>query len=411
MLSSPFAESIPAGTVTCVITVDDPQPRLRRTGWPRLPAPVRKVLLELLIHGAMPRAELAERLGISRPTVTRLTRTLIAERLVFEGESELRSSKGRPSELLYVHGGGRHFLGVKLTGDHLYAVLTDLRASVVATADERLVSRRVSDVVMQIAGVARRLAAEGPEITAVGVTLAGTMSRRVDPPVVVESAYLGWHGVSLAADLASATGLPTTVENDVQALTSAEHWFGAGAGLDSMALITVGVGIGCGLIVANELLAGAHDMPGRISHLSVTPTGPTCDKGHQGCAAGYLMSHSIAVAGGSPSDTYEDVLRRAQHGDVHATRVFEDAGYALGAVIGTVCNLVDPQKVLLTGDGLPLYELAAGRVWDGVASTFEGDPAGIDLDVQPFDFSEWARSAAAVAIRATISERGIVAPA
>ena len=102
--------------------------------------------------------------------------------------------------------------------------------------------------------------------------------------------------------------------------------------------------------------------------------------------------------------TYEQAVARARAGDPAAKEVFDNAGYALGVLIGTAANLLDPRKVLLTGDGLPLYEVSPDRVADGVKASYEADPALIDLDVQPFDFTEWARSGAALAIRAVLTQ-------
>ncbi|MEO6086774.1 MAG: MarR family transcriptional regulator [Umezawaea sp.] len=88
--------------------------------WPGLSEIGRQVLLEVLIHGAMPRAEIADRLNLSRPTLTRVTKALVLDGLLVEGGTELRSAMGRPSEMLHVRGEARHFLGVKLTSDRLY---------------------------------------------------------------------------------------------------------------------------------------------------------------------------------------------------------------------------------------------------------------------------------------------------
>ncbi|MFD1150292.1 ROK family transcriptional regulator [Saccharothrix hoggarensis] len=362
--------------------------------WPDLPEVARDVLLEVLIHGAMLRAELATRLRLSRPTLTRATRTLVLAGLLVEGGTELRSSTGRPSELLRVRGEAHHFLGVKLTGDRLFASVTDLTATVVGTAEEPLRSTDPDDVVARIADVAATL----PAVTGIGVTLGGI----VHDGVVAQAEFLGWEDVPLVARVAEATGVPTSADNDVQALTSAEQWFGAGAGLTSMALITVGAGVGCGLVVGGRLVEGSHGLPPRVAHILVDPSGPECGYGHRGCASSYLMTH-VMLRGLDGPPTYEEAVERALAGDPDAKRVFDDAGYALGVLIGTVANLVDPQKVLLTGDGLPLYEVSAARVRDGIEATFEADTALIDLDVRPFDFSEWARSAAALAIRTTLT--------
>lgn len=362
--------------------------------WPALTEAARDVLMDLLVHGAMPRAEIAHRLRLSRPTLSRVTKTLVTAGLLIEGATELRSPTGRPSELLHVRGESHHFLGVKLTGDRLYAAVTDLTAAVVASVEEPLRSTGPDDVVAQVAEVA----AGFDGLTGLGVTLGGV----VRGGVVAEAAFLGWTDVPLTAALTAATGLPTAVDNDVQALTAAEHWFGAGAGADSMVMITVGAGVGTGLVVDGRLVRGAHGLPPRFSHVLVAPDGPECGYGHRGCASSFLMTHMILrQLDGSP--TYEEAVERARSGEPRAREVFDAAGYALGVLIGHAANFLDPRKILLTGDGLPLYEVARALVHEGIADTYEEEPALIDLDVRPFDFGEWARSAAALSIRSTVT--------
>ncbi|MFI9007958.1 ROK family protein [Actinosynnema sp. NPDC053489] len=362
--------------------------------WPRLTEVARDVLLEVLVHGPLSRAEIAARLRLSRPTLTRVTRTLVSHGLLVEGDTKPRATAGRPSELLHVRGPAHRFLGVKLTADRLFATATDLTATPLATTDEPLPSRDPDEVVGRIADLARRF----PGLTGIGVTLGGN----VFDGLVTRDEFLGWTDVPLARAVARAAGVPTAADNDVQALTAAEHWFGPGAGLRSMAVITVGAGVGTGLVVAGGLVTGTHGRPPQFSHTLVDGKGPLCGCGRRGCISSYLMTHvMLRRLSGRPG--YDEALRRVRAGDPEARQVFGEAGYALGVLIGTVANVVDPQKVLLTGDGLPLYEVSAPLVHDGIEDTFEDDPALIDLDVRPFDFSEWARSGAALAIKATIT--------
>ncbi|MFE2757959.1 ROK family protein [Actinosynnema sp. NPDC059335] len=362
--------------------------------WPTLPPVARDVLLEVLIHGPRSRAGLADRLRLSRPTLTRVTRTLVAEGLLVEGDTKPRPTVGRPSETLHVRAAAHRFLGVKLTAERLFATLTDLTATPLATAEEPLRSHDPDAVAGQIADVAARF----PGLTAIGVTVGGI----VLDGLVARHEFLGWTDVPLKAEVTRLTGVPTAVDNDVQALTAAEHWFGPGAGLTSMAVITVGAGVGTGMIVDGRLLAGAHGLPPHFSHTLVDGKGPLCGCGRRGCISSYLMTHvMLRRLAGRP--TYDEALERVHAGDPLARRVFDEAGYALGVLIGTVANAFDPQKVLLTGDGLPLYEVASPLVHDGIEDTYEDDPDLIDLDVRPFDFSRWARSGAALAIKATIT--------
>ncbi|MEV1121876.1 ROK family transcriptional regulator [Actinosynnema sp. NPDC049800] len=374
--------------------MSDAATRSVTSSWPKLPEVTRDVLLEVLIHGPLSRAEIADRLRLSRPTLTRVTRSLVAKGLLVEGDTRPRASAGRPSEMLHVRGAAHRFLGVKLTAERLFATVTDLTATPVATAEEPLRSCGPDEVVAQIAAVARRF----PGITGIGVTLGGI----VLDGLVARDEFLRWTDVPLKAAVSAATRVPTAVDNDVQALTAAQHWFGPGAGLRSLAVITVGAGVGTGLIVDGRLVAGSHGLPPHFSHTLVDARGPQCGCGRRGCISSYLLTHVI-LRRLTDNPAYDEALDRVRAGDPQARQVFDEAGYALGVLIGTVANVIDPQKVLLTGEGLPLYEVSSPLVHDGIEDTYEDDPDLIELDVRPFDFTEWARSGAALAIKETIT--------
>jgi DNA-binding Lrp family transcriptional regulator len=152
----------------------------------------RGTLRELLVHGPKSRAEIARELGMSRASLTRVTRTLMEQGLVTDGAVELRGATGRPSGVLHIRSEGRRFLGVKLTGDRLFAVVTDLTAQALAEHDEPLASRSVEDAVAQIGGAFERLAGQHPGIAAVGIGLAGDVAFAGGRQIVRKSPFLGW---------------------------------------------------------------------------------------------------------------------------------------------------------------------------------------------------------------------------
>lgn len=366
-------------------------------------AAVRAALLEVLIHGELPRAEIARRLHLSRASLTRITRQLVDDGFLIEGETRLMAQTGRPSEMLALRAEARRFLGIKLTGDRLYAVVTDLSATIVASADHALVSSDPADVVAQIVDVAAQYRGQWPDLVAIGIAIAGRVAKHPDGAVVEESGFLQWTDVPLGALVADATGLPCAVENDVQALTATEHWFGAGAGIDDMALITVGAGIGCGLVLGGHVVEGAHARSGQVSHTIVDEAGPHCGLGHRGCASSVLVNSAIVDAYRQPGADYDGVVAAARAGDAIALAAFADAGRALGVLIATVVNLVDPKKVVLTGDGIAVHELGGGALRAALAERLDKEAVGVDLDVRLWDFSEWARAGAGVAIRAQLA--------
>jgi predicted NBD/HSP70 family sugar kinase len=364
---------------------------------------VKAALLEVLIHGELPRAEIARRLHLSRASLTRITRILVDGGLLTEGGTRLMAQTGRPSEMLRLRAEARHVLGIKLTGDGLFAVVTDLAATAVASVERPLPSADPEDVVAEIADVASGFRADFPDIVAVGVALAGRVHRRGDGPFVEISEWLGWHDVPLGAMVREAVGLPCAVENDVSALTATEHWFGAGTGVDDMALITVGVGIGCGLVLNGSPVEGAHARAGLLSHTIVDEAGPYCGLGHRGCVASLLSSGAIVGAYRMVGIDYAGVVAAARGGDAVARAIFADAGRALGVLIAAVANLVYPLLVVVWGDGIAVVELGGDAMRAELERRLDNGAVPVDIDVRTWDFSEWARAGAGIAIRSMLS--------
>ncbi|WP_431279589.1 hypothetical protein [Leifsonia poae] len=131
-----------------------------------------RVMLEILIHGPLSRVELAERLGLSGPSLTRLTKPLIAEGRLFEGAPQARPA-GRPLQPLDLDPASEHFAGVKLTADTVYAVITDLRGAVRAEEEQPLTDHAPDVVADAVAALVRGLGAPFGRISGVGISLGG----------------------------------------------------------------------------------------------------------------------------------------------------------------------------------------------------------------------------------------------
>ena len=370
--------------------------------WPYLADAERAALRELLIHGPLSRAEIARRIAVSRASLTRATRVLIENAMVVEGETALRSAMGRPSELLVVREDTHHFLGVKLTGDAVFVVVTTLGAKVVAAVEEPLDSTDVAATVEQIGRIHDRLSADYDDIHAAGICLAGDMVDVDGHQIVTFSYFLRWRDVPLADLLRARLGIPVTADNDVRALTAVEHWFGAGAGTEALALLTVGAGIGVGLVIDDRIVTGRNGRAGSLDHLLIDLDGPDCGRGHRGCASVFLPAESIVSAIGISGLDYPGAVELARAGHPGAIGAFGDAGHTLGVLIATVLNAYDPEKVILTGEGLAVMELAGDRVRAAIARDRVPSERPVPLDVQPFEFTEWARAGAVLALRTVL---------
>ncbi|NED98017.1 ROK family transcriptional regulator [Phytoactinopolyspora alkaliphila] len=367
--------------------------------WNGLTDPARSVALEVLHHGPLSRAELARRLSLSAGSLTRLSKPLLDIGVLTEIGTDAERRIGRPAVLLDVVPSSRHFIGVKLTGDEAHAVLTTLRAEVVASERAPLTSHRPEDVVAIVTRLVQDLSDHVDGVAALGVSFGGTS---LDSATVASAFYLEWTDVPLARMLADATGIPAVIENDVVAVTEAEHWFGAGRQCERFAVITIGVGIGYGLVVHDRLVTSLDVGIGLIGHVPLDPLGPRCPLGHRGCAYAMLsipaIRSSVSVAHGRDV-SYDECLDLAVAGDPPARRVIDDAGGALGQLVALVANLTMPHKVMVAGDGVRLAHVARPAVLRRIRDQRDPRAAPVDLDVQEFGFLEWARGAAVIAIQ------------
>lgn len=373
-----------------------PQP-----SWPILSPAERSVLVEILVNGPASRADLSRKLGWSPASLTRIGRLLVGRGIVTEIDASPPNKMGRPSMPMDVDVDAAHLIGVNLTATTMHLVRTDLRARIIEQRDIELSDTDPVAVAGAIVGAVEEQRAQDVSLLAVGISLAGPVSSTSE--IIRTSPFLGWADVPLVQMIRRRTRLPTVVENDVRALTAAEHWFGAAAGCSDFVLVTIGAGVGCGIVVDHRLVEGLAGGSGQIGHLPVTSSGPLCERGHRGCLRSYLASSSIitqvSLGTGRTGLSYDDVLELSSGGDPVARRVVTDAARALGRLIGTLAAVSSPQKVLISGEGVRLAESMMDIVCAEaeLAQHWTLDP--VSIEVSPFTFTEWARGAAVMGLR------------
>ncbi|MFF4272195.1 ROK family protein [Streptomyces sp. NPDC001536] len=366
-----------------------------------------QVFTTVLSQGPLARLEVARRVGLSAAAVTKAVRPLIEAGYLVEGaDEEARPALGRPANLVRVAGGRALFIGVKVTGGEIIGVLTDLCCRIRVARHVPLSDRSAKAVLASIADLVQDLLteADGVPVLGLGIAVSGDVDRTEG--TVRYSPFLDWRDVPLAELATLTTGLPVTVDNDVRALTVAEQWFGAGAGLSDFAVVTVGAGIGCGLVVHGRVVAGAHGVAGEIGHVTVDPDGPLCHCGNRGCVEAIAGEAAIVrriqeITGVELADAAE-ALTLARRGVAGAREVYARAGEAIGRGIATVANLLGPERVIISGEGLAAYDLFAGQIRDAFVAAAFGSAAQCDVQTRPLPFEEWARGAAATAIQSFV---------
>ncbi|GHH85794.1 ROK family transcriptional regulator [Streptomyces capitiformicae] len=378
--------------------------------WLPLSPGERSVAIQVLVHGPLSRTELARRLGLSAGSLTRLTKPLIESGLLIEtaegaAPSEARQAEarqGRPSQPLDIVAESRTFIGFKITEDMVYGVVTTLRSDIITRYDRPLTTHEPECVADLLAGMAAELARTHPSLAGIGIGVGGLVQRRA---VVGESPFLEWRDVPLAELVEERTGLPVVVENDVAALVEAETWFGAGRGLDRFVVLTIGAGIGYGLVLGGKRVPCAEEDRGFGRHWIIDPTGPLTPDGERGSAVSLLSIPSIRYqvqAATGRGTTYEEVLAGAAAGEPLPARVIDEAGRALGTLVAQIANFVMPQKILLAGEGVGLMEVAGKAVDEAVRAGRHPLAAPVPLETKVSDFHDWAQGAAVLAIQVLV---------
>lgn len=368
------------------------------------------VFMSLLSFGPSTRAEVADRMGISLAAVTKAVRPLLAAGMLAEGRlKEPAAGAGRPIQPLCVQPDWGYFGGAKFTADEIVAALVDLTGVPRATRREPLRSRDPDDAAQQLGELLRRLCTEAgitiDDVRCLGAALSGDVDSQTG--IVRFSPFLHWDSVPLVASVEAATGVMTVIENDVRALTVVEAFFGAGVGASSLAVVTVGTGIGCGLYLDGSVLVGANGVSGELGHLPVGDPDVPCYCGGHGCleavAAEPAILRQVSAVAGRQIASMADAAALAQEGNAAVNDLIVHAGQLIGRGLAALTNLVGPERIVLTGEEMSGQEAFQRHLREAFAAQAYGAAAGCEIIVRQHPFEDWARGAAAVALRSYVS--------
>ncbi len=368
------------------------------------------VLNVIKAEGPISRKDVSHRSGLSAATVTDITADLMIEDLVYE-KAQGDSHKGRPPILLALNPRGGYVVGLKLTESQVTGALTDLEATVLAKRTIPLAGHGQDDAVEALADAVRGLLADGRirknQLLGVGVGLAGTVD--AERGMLRQSPHFGWRDVPLGEMLQRRVRVPVWIDNDVNTLTLTEKWFGEGHGIDDFLTVTVGRGVGMGIVVNGQVYRGMVGGAGEFGHTVVDPDGPPCDCGKRGCLETFVADPALlrlaaqAVARGEippPIDRVEDLIAQAEAGNPAARAILARAGEILGRGIANLVNLFNPQRIIISGEGVragdwlfgPMRSTIAREVMPGLADMTE-------IRIDTWGDDAWARGAASLVLR------------
>jgi N-acetylglucosamine repressor len=353
-------------------------------------------------HGPISRTEIAEVTHLSPATITGIMGKLIRLGLAREREGGI-STGGRPPVLVEIDRDAGCVVGVKLTESQIVAALTDLSAETLAERSAPLGDDRSPEAVAAVLSeTVLQLRAEAPDrrFFGVGIGLAGAIDRRAG--VCRFSPFLPWRDVPLRSLLEPRIGCPVVIENDVSALTLAERWFGGGTGYSDFLVVTIGRGVGMGMVLDGRLYRGGQGAGGEFGHITMDPDGPECDCGKRGCLEALVgepaLVRQIKQTCGSDM-TLGQGAALARDGDAGAKQVFARAGTTLGLALAGVVNLLNPTRVIVGGEGVQTLDVMLPSMRESMAAhCFDGLFDDLDLVVEPWGDDAWARGAAGLVL-------------
>lgn len=355
-----------------------------------------EVYRDLLHHGPRARTDLAAGLGLSGPTITRLTREMLDGGLLRE-LPPVPQAKGRPQQPLEVAEDHARFLGVKITADSVHAAVVTVRGE---PLEERSVplSRPAPELVeATTAELCRELLAAHPRVAGAGVGIGAQVD---GAGTVVSSSMLGWsQPVALGPRLEAALGVPVTLGNDFHALLEGLAWSGPSRGLRSIAVVTIGAGVGVGSVQDGQVHRGRRHLAG------VTGSLPTITRDGRGLPLRDLAStaHVLEAARArgldlDPAGGLAPLLAAGAVGDERALDVAADVAHGVAVAGAGLVGVLDPEALVLGGEGVGLLRLDPGFE-DTLRSRLSRVMRDVDLRLLPDDFDDWARGAGVLAVR------------
>jgi len=335
----------------------------------------RHVIDALRESGSASRAELARITGLSRSTVSTIVADLLDSGLAGErdGHPDGAAHAGRPPVMVSLNERAGIALGIDFGHRHLRVAVSDLSHEVLAetwremdvdhSAEHGLdAAAEFVEQVLTEAGAGRS------RVIGVGMGLPAPIDRG-SGAVQAASILPGWVGVDAAGEASVRLEMPVKVENDANLGALAELMWGAAKGRTEVAYIKVSTGIGAGLISDGRLQHGVGGSAGEIGHTLVADTGPVCRCGNRGCLETLASSRAIAAL---LSDSRREeissrrLLELCEGGDSAAQRLIGDAGRAIGLAVANLCNLVNPQCVIVGGELSAAGEVLLGPLRETV---------------------------------------------
>lgn len=312
----------------------------------------RQILEFIRKNGPSTKREIAQKLGISITTVaTFITELLNENRINTSGNAA--SIGGRKSELYRLNPDSLYVIGVDLQVDRIITLLINLQGKVLGVdevkfsqSDELLIATSLHQAILRICDFTK---IPYSKIAGIGIGIPGIVNHHTG--IIEFAPNLGWKNVNLPSIIPA--DLPVIVENEARAAVVGEFNFGSAQGYANVIYVSLGLGVGTGLILNNSLFYGHNYLAGEFGHMAIVPNGLPCRCGKNGCWEVYASNNAALKLyqqySGVELNSYDELLDLFFKEDQIATRVFDEIITYLGLGIANLINGLNPEMIIIGG--------------------------------------------------------------
>jgi predicted NBD/HSP70 family sugar kinase len=362
-------------------------------------------------RGPIARVTIARELALSPATVTAVTRKLTREGLVREVD-QAPSNGGRPAILLGLDAEAAHAIGLKISPDRLTAVHVNLGGEPLDYEDrpfDATAPAAIQRLAAIVAGLMTTWNRPGSRLLGIGLGVPGIVDSQQG---LVEAPILGWPAVPLGRELQDRLGVPVLIDNDVNTLAVSERLYGRGRSRDNVLTVTIGRGVGLGIVASGAVQRGHRGGAGEFGHVTMVEDGPPCECGKRGClealvADPALVDQAIAAglipAGTSILEGTAALKSRADEGNASAREIYARAGEMLGRAVAGLVSIFNPELVIVGGEGTAAWAHLRGTFDRSLRAHVFPPLADVAVEVDRWDDRRWARGAAALVLGASFS--------
>lgn len=306
------------------------------------------VLDSVIQHSPLSRALISEKTGLNKATVSSLVQDLIDSHLVLEiGPGE--SSGGRKPTLLLFNEKAGFAIGIDLGVNYIKGLLVDLSGNVIADNYRKLKPKQTEEVLKTLTEAIDELIQKAPDseygIVGVGIGVPGIVD---DQGTILFAPNMKWRHVELKKLLEERFEVPVTIDNEANAGAQGEQKYGAGRDIPNQIYVSVGIGIGTGIILNSELFKGSSGFSGELGHLSIQFDGKPCSCGNNGCWELYASENALLEqAAPLGFESLEELLQAAEDGHDQVRALFSSIGNYLGVGIANIVNVFNPSVVII----------------------------------------------------------------